>query len=471
MSSDRSVLHPDRLLPVEPHVREIARRIHGATVDQPLLSPHGHVEARLLRDNEPFTDPASLLITPDHYVTRLLHASGVPLNELGVGVGPLREDQARTAWRALCANWSVFRGTPVRYWLESQLIEIFGVENPLSAATADKTYDAVAARLTEADLRPRALADQFGLSVLATTDDPVADLADHQALADDPTWSPRVLPTFRPDRYLELARTDWPQLADHLGSAAQVDTDTYDGYIEALEQRRRYFIEHGATSTDHGHLDAGTEPLAIEDARRIYLAARRSTVTAAEAVAFRRHMTFEMARMSVEDGLVMALHPGVWRNHHRQTFDTYGPDTGHDIPVRIEFTKSLRPLLERFGTHPNLRLVLFTVDESAYSRELAPLAGFYPSVYLGAPWWFLDAPDAMRRYRGAVTETVGFSRTAGFVDDTRAFCSIPARHDMARRIDAGYLAGLVAEHRLDEDEAVEIAVDLVVERPRVAFKL
>ena len=146
------------------------------------------------------------------------------------------------------------------------------------------------------------------------------------------------------------------------------------------------------------------------------------------------------------------------RNHHRPTYERFGPDTGHDIPIRVEFTDGLRPLLERFGTHPGFHLVAFTVDETVWSRELAPLAGFYPSVYVGVPWWFLDAPDAIRRFRAAVTETAGFSRTSGFVDDTRAFCSIPARHDMSRRVDAGVLARLVAEHRLDEDEAVETAM-------------
>ncbi len=263
----------------------------------------------------------------------------------------------------------------------------------------------------------------------------------------------------------------WPALIEQLGRAADTDTDTYAGYLTALERRRRYFIEHGATSADHGHADAGTEPLDLGDAARIYRAARNGTITAAEATAFRRHMTFEMARMSVEDGLVMTLHPGIRRGHHGPTTAAFGPDTGHDIPIQVEFTDALRPLLERFGTEPGFHLVLFTVDESTFSRELAPLAGFYPSVFLGAPWWFLDAPDAIRRYRAAVTETAGFSRTAGFVDDTRAFCSIPARHDLSRRVDAGYLAGLVAEHRLDEDEALEVALDLVSVQPRVAFKL
>jgi glucuronate isomerase len=465
------VLHPDRLLPAEPGVRAIARRLYAATAELPLLSPHGHVPAQLLLDDRPFADPTSLLITPDHYVTRLLHANGVPLERLGVGRATMSESESRVAWRALCANWAAFRGTPVRYWLESQLAGLFAITVQPSVATADAIYDQIATSLAQSESRPRALAGRFGLEVLATTDDPVDDLAAHSALAADPTWAPRVLPTFRPDRYLEVGRPDWPELARQLGASADVDTGSYAGFIDALERRRRYFIEHGATSADHGHADAGTAPLPIDEAERTYRAALTSEVTAEQATAFRRHLIFEMARMSVEDGLVMTLHPGVRRGHHRPTAERFGPDTGHDIPIVTEFTDALRPLLERFGTEPNFTLVLFTVDETTFSRELAPLAGFYPSVYVGAPWWFLDAPDAIRRYRRAVTETVGFRRTAGFVDDTRAFCSIPARHDMARRVDAGYLAGLVAEHRLDEEEAIETAIELVTRQPRVAFKL
>ncbi|HJY68618.1 MAG TPA: glucuronate isomerase, partial [Streptosporangiaceae bacterium] len=281
----------------------------------------------------------------------------------------------------------------------------------------------------------------------------------------------RVIPTFRPDRYLEPGQPGWREAVARLGEAAKTDTGDYAGYVRALEERRRYFVGHGATSADHSHADVRTDPLEPAGAARIYRAALDGAATDGEAVAFRRHMLAEMARMSCDDGLVMALHPGVRRNHHRPTYERFGPDTGHDIPIRIEFTDALRPLLERFGTYPGFHLVAFTVDETVWSRELAPLAGFYPSVYVGVPWWFLDAPDAIRRFFAAVTETAGFSRTSGFVDDTRAFCSIPARHDMSRRINAGVLARLVAEHRLDEDEAAGTAIDLITGRPAAVFKL
>jgi glucuronate isomerase len=464
-------LHPDRLLPAEPGERAIARRIYDAVRELPVISPHGHVDPQVLLDDQPFPDPATLFVTPDHYVTRLLHADGVALDALGVGQGTLSEEASRGVWRLLCGRWDLFRGTPVRFWLEAELGDIFGVTARPSAQTADAIYDQVAERLAQDAYRPRALFERFRITVLATTDDPCSDLAAHAALVADPSWSGRLIPTFRPDLYLEPAQPNWRDAIARLGAAAEIETDEYDGYVRALEQRRRHFIAHGAKSADHSHPDVRTDPLEPGEAARIYRAALAGDATPQEALAFRRHMLLEMARMSCEDGLVMTLHPGIRRNHHHPTFERFGADTGHDIPIRIEFTDALRPLLERFGTHPGFHLVVFTVDEAVFSRELAPLAGFYPSVYVGVPWWFLDAPDAIRRFRAAVTETAGFSRTSGFVDDTRAFCSIPARHDMSRRIDAGFLARLVAEHRLDEGEAHETAVDLVTGRPTAVFKL
>lgn len=473
MSSPADALmpHPDRLLPPDPGVRTIARQIYDAVRDFPIISPHGHVPATLLVDNERFADPTSLLVTPDHYVTRLLHANGIALGALGVGQGQLSAGDSRSAWRLVCENWSIFRGTPVRHWFDVELSTIFGVTDRPSAKTADALYDQIADCLTQDEFRPRALFERFGIDVLATTDDPADDLSAHAALAADPTWNARVLPAFRPDRYLEPAQDGWVDAVESLGQAAGIETGTFAGYVRALEERRRYFIEHGATSTDHGHQDVRTDPLTTAEATRIYREARAGRATPEEAVAFRRHMLHEMARMSCDDGLVMVVHPGAQRSHHSATTATYGPDTGSDIPRATEYTEALRPLLERFGTHPNLNLVLFTLDESAWSREIAPLAGFYPSVYIGAPWWFLDAPDAIHRFQAAVTETAGFSRLSGFVDDTRAFCSIPARHDMSRRLDAAFLARLVADHRLDEDEAVETAIALVADNPRRAFKI
>ncbi|WP_354529047.1 glucuronate isomerase [Nakamurella sp. UYEF19] len=464
-------LHEDRLLPSEPRTRGIARELYAAVRDRPIISPHGHVDPGMLLADEPFADPTSLLVQPDHYVTRMLHASGISLAELGVGRGPLPEDKARQAWRMLCGNWDLFRGTPMRYWFDSELGGIFGVTERPSAQNADRLYDQIAAKLAETAFRPRALLAQFGIEVLATTDDPSDGLLAHQAIAADPTFPTRVIPTFRPDRYLEPAGAGWVGDVDRLGRSAGTEVGDFTGYIAALEERRRFFIANGAVSADHSHFDLRTTPLEPSEAARIYSSARVGEATDAESTAFRRHMLLEMARMSCDDGLVMTVHPGVHRNHHPATFAAFGGDTGHDIPVATEYTNALQPLLERYGTHPNLHLVLFTVDADAFNREIAPLAGFYPSVYIGAPWWFLDNPTEIRSFQRSVSEIAGLSRLSGFIDDTRAFCSIPARHDMSRRLDAGFLAELVAEHRLDLDEAIDSLSDLVTAQPRKVFKL
>lgn len=467
-------LHPDRLFPADPATREVTRRLYAQVADLPIISPHGHVPPQWIADDIPFTDPTSLLITPDHYVTRLMHARGVNLGDLGMGRpadDPLSEQESRGAFRLLCEHWPAYRGTPVRYWLQSELVDIFGVDVTPSAQTADTIYDTIAVWIARDSSRPRALMDSFGIDVMATTDDPCDDLEAHARIAADTSFGRRVLPTFRPDKYLEPARPDWIELTDRLAQVSGVATDSYAGWVAAMENRRAYFKEHGAVSSDHSHRDLRTDRLEDAEAERIFAAARGDSVSVDEANRLRRHMMFEMTRMATQDGLTMTLHPAVRRDHHPGTTGEFGHDVGCDIPIAVEVTDALQPALAAFGTHRNLTLVVFTMDETIYSRELAPLAGFYPSVHIGVPWWFLDAPDAIRRFQRAVTETAGFSRTSGFIDDTRAFCSIPARHDMSRRLDAGHLAQLVVEHRLDEDEAAEVIVQLVADNPRKVFQL
>jgi glucuronate isomerase len=456
------------LLPADPATRKVGRRLYESVAGEPIFGPHGHVDTALLADDEPFGDAAALLITPDHYVTRMLHAHGVALDQLGLGPRGAAAD-GREVWRHLCAHWEAFLGTPSHYWLESELVEIFGIEVQPSARTSDSIYDQIGARLAQPEFRPRALFDRFNIDVLATTDDPCSDLDAHTTLAQDQSFRGQVIPTFRPDRYLDPSESAWGDNVARLGEVTRLDTSRYARFLDALRARRRYFVDHGATATDHGAMDAGTEPLTESDAERLHARAWAGSIDAHEAAAYRRNMLFQMARMSTEDGLVMQLHPGVLRNHHRPTREAYGPDTGHDIPTLTSYAEPLRPLLEAFGMHPRFRLVLFTVDETAFTREIAPLAGFYPSVFIGAPWWFLDAPDAISRFRAGVTETAGFYKTAGFVDDTRGFCSIPARHDMSRRCDASYLARLVVEHRISDDQAGQIIHDLVTTLPRKVF--
>jgi glucuronate isomerase len=463
-------LDDDRILPTDPAVRAIAREIYTAVRDLPLISMHGHVEASVLADDEAFPDPAQLLVVPDHYVTRMLVSQGVLLEELGVprrDGGPVETD-GRAIWRRFCAGWHLFRGTPSRYWLEQELHDLFDVRVQPSAETADAIYDQIASCIARPEFRPRALFDRFKLEILATTDAPAASLDAHAAIAAS-DWDGRVVPTFRPDALVHLHRPTWKQDVEELGEVAGTTIDTYAGYLAALERRREHFRRLGALATDHGHTTADTTPLDRADAERIYATALAGSVDPAAADAFAAHMLFEMARMSRDDGLVMQIHPGVLRNHHPDVHDRFGPDRGFDIPLPVDFTRGLRPMLTAFGTDPGFRCVVFTIDETVYSRELAPLAGVYPSVRLGVPWWFLDSPHAMRRFREAVTETAGFYNTAGFVDDTRAFASIPARHDLARRVDSGYLAQLVANGQLDLDEATETAVDLSTTIPREAY--
>jgi glucuronate isomerase len=463
-------LHPDRVLPADPVLRPIAREIYASIAGCPIVSMHGHVDAGVLNADQPFGDPAGVLIVPDHYLLRMLVSHGVPLPALGVPLrdgGPVETDPRRI-FRRLAENWPLFRGTPTRYWLEHVLVDVFGVPRPLSAETADDAYDHIRDVLAGDDFRPLALLDRFDIDIIATTDPATSDLTDHRALRDR-GWIGRVVPTFRPDALLQIDAAQWRHDIAFLSDVSGITVTGYPNFLDALRQRRRDFIAAGATATDHGTVFADTSTLAPGEAARIFDAALRGQATAAEALAFAGHMLTEMARMSVDDGLVMQLHPGILRNHDPAVLAAHGPDMGYDIPVAAEFTRSLRPLLNQFGNHPGLRLILFTVDEDVYSRELAPLAGVYPAVRLGAPWWFLDAPDAMRRAREAVVETAGFGNLTGFVDDTRAFFSIPARHDLARRVDAGYLARLVAEHRLDLDEALEVAHDLTVRLPRAAY--
>ncbi|WP_084106316.1 glucuronate isomerase [Demequina sp. NBRC 110056] len=459
---------PDRLLPVEPHTRAIAQALYFSVATAPIISPHGHVPAQWLHTDAPFSDPANLFITHDHYVTRLLHANGVPLDALGLG---RQRVDPREVWRTLARHWHKFAGTASAYWITESLSGVFGVGSEMSPATADSIYDTVASALTTPEMRPRALFERFGIEVLATTDDPLDPLNAHAALATDATFTGRVIPTFRPDVYLDPESAGFAGRVEKLLAATREPSATFGAYLDALRARREHFVEHGAVSADHGVYEPYTCELDRQTADDLFQRALAGTLDANGAREFRGHMLWQMASMSVDDGLVMTIHPGVRRNHHTATSNAFGPDTGHDIPVRVEFTENLRPLLQSFGTEKEFHLVLFTIDESTYSRELAPLAGFYPSVFAGAPWWFIDAPDAISRFRSAVTESAGFYRTSGFIDDTRAYLSIPARHDVARRADASYLARLVAEGRVSMSTAERIMADTVDAIPREVFKL
>ena len=465
-------LHEDRLLPADPTTRAIARRLYESVKDLPIVSPHGHCDPAWFARDEPFPDPATLLIVPDHYLFRMLYSQGVPLERLGIrrrDGGPVETDP-RAIWRLFAQHYHLFRGTPSRIWLDHVLSEVLRVKTRLGPDTADEIHVHIANRLEEPEFRPRALFDRFGIEVLATTESPLDDLRHHRAIRDS-GWSGRVITAFRPDPVVD---PDFEGFADNvarLGEITGCDTASWGGYLEALSQRREFFAEHGATSTDHGHPTATTADLGGEACQLLLGKALAGEATAQEAELFRGQMLTEMARMSLEDRMVMQIHPGSFRNHNARLFEQFGRDMGADIPSATNYARALKPLLDRFGNESRLSVILFTLDETAYSRELAPLAGHYPILRLGPAWWFYDSPEGMLRYRQTVTETAGFYNTVGFNDDTRAFLSIPARHDMARRVDCGYLAGLVADHRMEEDEAAEVAADLAYNLARRAYRL
>ncbi len=465
-------LHPDRLLPAEPGVRAIARRLYASVNALPIVSPHGHTDPAWFAADEPFTDPTALLVTPDHYLLRMLYSQGIALERLGVvatGGRPGAVD-ARDAWRLFAANYHLFRGTPSRLWLDWVFAEVFGLAVRLEADTADHYFDAISARLAEPGFRPRALFGRFGIEVLATTESPLDELAHHREIRRS-GWPGRVITTFRPDPVLDPEYEGFRANLARLSGLTGCDALDYAGYLQALRLRRQFFASMGATATDHGHPTAATADLGEREARELFRRVVTGPVGAQDAELFRAHMLTVMAGMSVDDGLVMQLHPGSWRNHNAALFARFGCDRGADIPQRTDYVRALKPLLDRYGNDSRLTLILFTLDESTYARELAPLAGHYPALKLGPAWWFHDSPEGMRRYRRQVTETAGFYNTVGFNDDTRAFCSIPARHDVARRIDCGYLAGLVAAHQLDEDEATELAMDLAYRFAKQAYRL
>lgn len=466
------MLHPDRYFSPIPAVRAVARELYELGASLPLVCPHGHVDPRLLALDEPFPDPAALIVVPDHYIVRMLYSQGVPMEALGIPRldGAPVESDPRRIWQRFADHFHLFRGTPSGAWLTHELEAVFGVDEPLTGASAMRVYDRIQACLARPEFRPRALFERFRIEVLCTTDAATDTLEWHRRIGES-GWSGRVRPTFRPDLAVSILHPGWRGEIERLGALTGTEVTDYARYIRALESRRAFFKEMGATATDHAAETPWTARLSDHDAGRLFDRARRGEATPDDARAFTAHMLMEMARMSVEDGLVMQLHPGSARNHNRLVFERFGPDRGADIPLATEYTRNLEALLNAYGNDPRFTLVLFTLDESTYSRELAPLAGHYPALRLGPPWWFHDSLEGMLRFRYAVTETAGICNTAGFNDDTRAFPSIPARHDLARRVDATFLADLVSRHVVTLDDAREMMRALGYELAKRTYRL
>ncbi len=466
-----SLLNPDRLFPIEVEARAIARRLYATVKELAIISPHGHTDPRWYAENAAFPDPATLFVVPDHYVFRMLYSQGIALESLGIGRNsPMNEAEARKVWQIFAENYHFFAGTPTRLWLDHSFETLFGFETRLSAKTANAYYDRIAEHLATPAFRPRALFERFNIEAIATTESPLDPLLAHQAIRNS-GWSGKVITAYRPDPVVDPEFQGFRANLDAFGALTGCDTLSWAGYLEAHRQRRAFFKSFGATATDHGHPSARTADLPLGEARALFAKIIGGKFDREEAELFRAQMLTEMAAMSLEDGLVLQIHPGSSRNHNTQIFERFGRDMGADIPTRTDYVSALRPLLDRFGNEKALTIILFTLDETSYSRELAPLAGHYPCLKLGPPWWFFDSPEGMLRFRELATETAGFYNCVGFNDDTRAYLSIPARHDMARRVDCAYLARLVADHRLDEDEACDLAKKLAYSLAKEAYKL
>jgi glucuronate isomerase len=465
-------LDPERFFPADPVVRRIAAHLFSKVERLPIVSPHGHTDPAWFANDASFDDAVSLLLWPDHYLLRMLLSVGLTLESLGIQASdkaPVEHDR-RVIWRRFASQYPIFRATPSRLWLDHVFGKVFGLNVRLEPDTADFYFDTINDALRTPQLRPRALYDAFGIEVLATTEGALDSLQHHRTITGS-GWSGRVIPTFRPDDVIDPQRADFVDNVRMLGELTGRNCAGWDDYLAALRVRREFFRRHGATATDHGHPTAATANLSQGQARELFARVIAGRPSADDAELFRAQMLTEMARMSCEDGMVMQLHAGAWRNHNEALLQRFGRDKGGDFPTQTNFTAALKPLLDLFGERRDFTLILFTLDESTYSRELAPLAGHYPCVRLGPAWWFHDAPEAMLRYRRSTTETAGFYNTVGFNDDTRAFLSIPARHDLARRMDCTFLAELVATHRLEEDEAADVAVDLAYRLPKIAYRL
>jgi glucuronate isomerase len=467
-----ALIADDLLFPAEAGARAVARDLYAAVKNLPIVSPHGHTDPSWYALDEPFPDPAQLLVVPDHYIFRMLFSQGVKLEDLGVPVldGAPVETDGRKIWRRFAENYFLFRGTPTRLWLDFVLSDLFGIDEPLTAKTADAHYDTIDALLKTDAYRPRALFKRFNIEAIATTEGALDDLKWHRMIRES-GWDGRVVTAYRPDAVVDPDFEGFVANLDRLGEITGCDTGAWAGYLDAHRKRRAYFKEFGATSSDHGHPTAETANLSASEAADLFARVRRGAAEENDRLLFRAQMLTEMAKMSLDDGLVLQIHPGSWRNHSPAMMRKFGRDKGFDIPTRTDYVAALKPLLDAVGTERNLSVIVFTLDETSYARELAPLAGVYPALKLGPAWWFHDSPEGMRRFREMTTETAGFYNTVGFNDDTRAFPSIPARHDVARRVDCAFLARLVSEHRLREDEAHELAQELAYTLAKKAYRL
>ena len=466
------MLNPNRYFDPNPKVREVANELYTSIKDLPIISPHGHVDPKIFAENTSFPSPTELILIPDHYIYRMLYSQGISLEELGIPTqdGTPVEKDHKKIWQIFGDHFYLYAGTPTGSWLKHEFEDVFGITEKLNGKNALEIYEQISQKLQTPEFLPRTLFDKFNIEVLSTTDGASDSLQHHKQIIES-GWTGKIIPSFRPDIVVNILAANWKSEIDKLSSASRIDVADYKSFIKAIENRRRFFIEMGAVATDQGILSPYTHHLSDVEADAIFQRGLSGKATVDDGRLFIANMLMEMARMSTEDGLVMQIHPGSFRNHNEVIFNRFGLDKGCDIPIQTEYTKNLHELLNKYGNNPNLTIIIFTLDESNYARELAPLAGHYPALKLGPAWWFHDSIEGMTRYRQMATETAGIYNTVGFNDDTRALLSIPARHDVSRRVDSNFLAGLVAKHIISTDEAMELNFQLANGLAKKAYNL
>ena len=467
-----SILSSNRLFPIDPSTRNIAKKLYKEICKMPIISPHGHTEARWFAENKPFKNPTELFVTPDHYVFRMLFSQGIDLSELGLSSieNNVSIKKPRDVWRTFAKNYFLFRGTPTRIWLDYVFENLFDLKETLNKNNSDLYYDVIDEKLKQKNFLPRNLFNQFNIEILCTTESPLDDLKWHKQIIES-DWNGRVISAYRPDNVIDPESNDFAENVEKFGEINSENSTSYSGYLAAHFKSREYFKSLGATSTDHGHPTANTFSLSKQEINSLFDKSLRGKLDKNQCEVFRGHMLLEMARMSVEDGLVMQLHPGSFRGHSPEILKLYGKDKGFDIPQPTNYVYALKPLLDELGLNKKFKMILFTLDESTLTREIAPLCGVYPCLNIGPPWWFFDSVEGMTRFRRSVTETAGFYNTVGFNDDTRAFCSIPARHDMSRRVDCAYLSELISAGQIKEEEGHELAYELSYGLAKKAYNL
>lgn len=460
------MLHPYRLLGTHPEQTKLAYEHLKEAASYPLICPHSHVNPALFSDSQgSFPNPVEMFVRRDVRVLSQLHSQGVRLEPF---LDPNRDPEE--VWRMFARHYRLFWGTSTALWLEQQLETVFAISEALDESSADHIYQTLVARIAQPEYRPRAVLERLKIEILCTTASATDPLLHYRTLSQG-AWAGRVLPVFRPDKLLWTAHPDWLPELHKLAAQTSGPITRMRAFLDALRQRRHEFKRLGCVATDHGCERPYTERLSSKAADDLFSLALKGKITIAESIRLQGHLLIEMAKMSLEDGLVMQIHTGSYQDHNGELLVRFGPNKGADLPLATEFTSNLKPLLGVVGNEPAMKLVLFSLDETAYGRDLGPLAGHYPAVFVGAPWSFHNGPKGLMRYFDQVVETAGLCNTAGFQDHARSVGTLAARHDLWRRIACRWLANLELEGRLSHAQARSMLGDLANGRARKVYGL